>query len=66
MHLQRFLDFFESDGKDPIMTQNDPEKDKKSKISRFLTFLCNFCQSFDKHREIECSKHLTRQDFVNQ
>ena len=34
------------------MTQNDPEN-KKSKVSLFLTFLCNFCQSFHRHREIE-------------
>ena len=66
MYVQRLLDFFRNDKKDPIMTQNDTENNKKSKIFWFLTFLSNLCHIFDGHREKECSKHSTRQEFVVQ
>ena len=38
------------------------EKDLKmttTKNSRFLTFLCNFCQIFEKLRGLECRKRST-------
>ena len=34
--------------------EKDPKMTKKTKISRFLTFLSNFCQIFDRICGLEC------------
>ena len=35
-------------------TEIDPKMKKNQQKSRFLTFLCNLCQIFDRLRGLEC------------
>ena len=48
---------FNEEIKAPIKEKR-AQKGQKVQISRFLTFLCNFCRNFDRHRELESSKRL--------
>ena len=49
-----------------LLESKRPKNDKNPKIFLFLKFLCNFCESFDRLRGLECFKGSTKKRSVVQ